>query len=145
MKNQLITALLPILTLALYLSCGASDDGPDEPTAQELTFEQLAGQWSMPSTNGVIVDDIDRTLNYPGFRLSFADGTYTTTGAGTLFRSIGTWEWSSETTTSQLNLDDGKSITIQSLSATLLVFSFTKSGGGQRAGTEGNYTVRLTK
>ena len=126
-------------------SCGDGDTEPDEPTAQELTFENLAGQWNLPTTNGIVVDGVDRTLNYQGFRLSFTEGGYVTTNAGDLFQASGTWEWANETTTNQILLDDGKNITIQSLTISQFNFTFIQLEGGVRAGVEGNYAITVNK
>lgn len=128
----------------LIVSCGGGDDNP-EPSAQELTYEKLAGQWSLPATRGVVVDGVDRSLNYDGFRLSFTESGYTTTNAGDLFKASGTWDWANSNTVNELSLDDGKSIIIQSLSTTQFVFSFTQSEGGIRAGVSGNYTISVNK
>jgi hypothetical protein len=146
MRGYTTSLILIAITSFFILSCnGGGDDGPEEPTAQELTFENLAGLWGLPATGGIIVDGVDRTLNYEGFNLSFSSTGYTTTNAGTLFRATGTWSWASESTTTQINLDDGKTINIQDLSTTRFVFTFTKSVGSVRAGVAGNYTITVNK
>ena len=143
MKKYINNLLLIIISFGLVISC--SGDGPEEPTAQELTYEKLAGEWSLPTSGGIVVDEVDRTLNYQGFRLSFTEGGYTTINAGDLFKATGTWSWTNSNTVNELILDDGKSITIQTLTTSQFVFSFTQSEGGVRAGAAGNYTIRVNK
>jgi hypothetical protein len=129
-----------------FCSCGGEgDDVPAEPSAQELTFENLSGQWGLPTTGGIVLDGVDRTLNYAGFNLSFTEGGYITSNAGSLFRATGTWSWLNETTTTQISLDDGKTINIQNLTASRFVFTFSQSTGGAKAGTAGSYTVTVNK
>lgn len=144
MKKQLYSVLIIILSLSFIMACEGKDDGPQEPTAQELTYEKLAGQWSLPSSGGIMVDGVDRTLNYQGFNLSFTEGGYNTTNAGDLFKASGTWEWGNETAT-QVVLDDGKIVDISSLAASRFVFNFTKSDGPVRAGLAGNYVITVEK
>ena len=145
MKKYITSLVFISLTSVLISSCGGGgDDDPKEPTAQELTYENLAGQWSLPATGGIVVDGVDRTLNYAGFNLSFTNGGYTSTNVGELFKASGTWRWANSSTTNELSLDDGKSITIQSLTTSQFIFTFTKTGG-VRAGTAGNYTITVNK
>lgn len=144
MKNYIYKLICYLVLIITVMACGG-DDTPDEPSEQELTFENLAGQWGLPTTGGIVVDGVDRSLNYQGFNLSFTDGGYTTSNAGTLFQASGTWEWADQNTTTQINLDDGKNINIQSLSTTEFIFSFTQTTGGVRSGTSGNYTLTLNK
>ena len=144
MRKYITSLVFITLATTLFLSCG-SEGEPDEPSAQELTFENLAGQWGLPAVGGIVVDGVDRTLNYQGFNLSFSETGYSTSNAGDLFQSSGTWEWANETTTNQIILDDGKNITIQSLTTSVFTFAFTQSDGGVRAGVAGSYTVTVNK
>lgn len=144
MNNYMYKISCLLVLIITVMGCG--DDGtPDEPSQQELTFENLAGQWGLPITGGIVVDGVDRSLNYEGFDLSFTDGGYNTTNAGTLFQVTGTWEWANESTTTQINLDDGKNVNIQNLSTAQFIFSFTQTTGGVSSGTNGNYIVTLNK
>jgi hypothetical protein len=136
--------LVLVIVLISFLSCGGGD-GETEPTAQDEAFEILAGRWSLPSSGGIVVDGTDRSLNYPGFSLSFTNGGYTTNSGGDLFSATGTWEWADGTTTNVINLDDGKTINIQSLTTSQFVFSFNQSEGGTAAGVAGNYTITVNK
>ncbi len=135
-----------LYTLLLFVSLASCrPDDPNGPSIQDLTFEKLEGNWTFGTSGSVTLDGQDITLNYPGFALSFADGTYTTTNAGDLFRASGTWQWTGELATSVL-LDTGEEVTIIDLTETVFKFSFTHAGtGGTAAGTAGNYIVTLAK
>ncbi len=136
--------ILPAVLLFISLLACGSDDS-NGPSLQDLTFEKLAGSWTIGTSGSISLDGQDITLNYPGFTLSFADGTYNTTNAGDLFRASGTWQWSSEQATSVI-LDTGEEVTIINLTETDFQFSFTHTGtGGTAAGTAGNYVVTLEK
>ncbi|KYG71349.1 hypothetical protein EV198_3436 [Roseivirga ehrenbergii] len=133
-----------VLVLFVGLIIGCEPDDPIGPTNKELAFEKLAGTWKYGTNGKIILDGQDVSLNYPGFTLSFTDGTYTTTNGGDLFRATGTWAWVNEAAGS-VNLDTGEEVIILELSLTHFKFSFTHTGGGVAAGTSGNYTVSLEK
>lgn len=129
--------------LCLLFSCG--DDDPSGPTEQELAFERLAGDWTFGTNGSIVVDGQDVSPNYPGFSLSFADGTYQTQSGGDLFRASGTWEWLDEEAGS-IRLDDSREITIVALTENLFNFTFFFSGsGGARHGISGNYDITVVK
>lgn len=135
--------LFTLILLVCLTSCGSDDTSG--PTVQDLTFEKLAGNWTIGTSGSITLDGQDISINYPGFTLSFAEGTYSTTNAGDLFKASGTWQWTGEAATSVL-LDTGEEATIIDLSETSFQFSFTHSGtGGTAAGTAGNYVVTLEK
>ena len=143
MNNRKIYTFVLMAALALFsLSCDPDD--PMEPSLQELAFEKLSGQWTLGQFGSIKVDGSNVSANYPGFALSFANGTYTTTNAGDLFKASGTWEWAGESA-EVVNLDDGKVVNINSLTTSKFVFSFTKSDGPVRAGLAGNYVVTVEK
>ncbi|WP_420387537.1 hypothetical protein [Roseivirga sp.] len=139
----IVTYCIIIMLLLLAFSC-RNKKGPAEPNPQELTFEKLAGQWELGQFGSIQVDGVNLSVNYPGFALSFGEQTYTTTNAGQLFKSGGTWEWLNEEAT-QISLDDGKVITINSLTTDQFVFSFTKSDGPVSAGIAGSYQITVEK
>lgn len=144
MKTIRYTDTLFIFLLFVSLASCRPDD-PNGPSIQDLTFEKLEGNWTFGTSGSVTLDGQDITLNYPGFALSFADGTYSTTNAGDLFRASGTWQWTGELATSVL-LDTGEEVSIIDLTETAFKFSFTHAGtGGTAAGTAGNYVVTLAK
>ena len=144
MKIKSIYTLTLIAVLALLsLGCEQKDDGTG-PSIQDLAYEKLAGQWTLGQFGSIKVDGSNVSANYPGFALSFANGTYTTTNAGDLFKASGTWQWAGESA-EVVNLDDGKVVNINSLTTSKFVFSFTKSDGPVRAGLAGNYVITVEK
>lgn len=132
--------------LALF-SVGCGPDSPVPESVQDQVFERLSGQWDFGDNGFIRVDGSDVSSNYSGFALSFNDGTYTTTNAGSLFNATGTWEWASSDPeeADQIILDDGKTIAINTISAAVFIFSFNKSDGPVRAGVAGNYQIRVEK
>lgn len=139
---KIYKALIVIASLMLMVACGGGNS--EDPSLKELTFEKLAGEWSLPDSDGIVIDGVDRTLNYRGFSLSFTDGGYNTTNAGDLFKASGTWEWTDDSAT-QIILDDGKTVTINSLTTSLFVFSFTRLDGPVRAGLSGSYIITVER
>ncbi len=135
---------LVFFLLIIFTNCGG-DDGPGEPSAQEIAFELLSGNWTLNNGGSVKLDGEDITLNFNGFGLSFTDGAYNTTAAGDLFNASGTWQWVTDSD-QQILLDDGKEIRLTDLSETDLTFTFQFTGsGGVVAGLAGNYTISLRK
>ena len=141
-KREIITGLIILGLLFLAFSCGP--DGPVEPSLQDLTYEKLAGDWTLGQFGSIKVDGNNVSANYPGFSLSFAEGTYTTANAGDLFRASGTWQWG-DASAHTVVLDDGKQVTIQSLTTTKFVFGFTNATGPTRAGLAGEYIMTVEK
>lgn len=135
--------ILLMLIGCLWLSCAADD--PSVPSQQQLTFEKLVGSWTLGASGSVLLDGLDISLNYPGFSLSFADGTYQTTNAGDLLSASGTWEWVDQEA-QHILLGSGETVTIEELTEVLFRFSFTHSGtGGTAAGLDGNYVITVNK
>lgn len=141
--KYIYSAVLVIAILGLS-SCGSDDD----PTAQELAFEKLSGTWNLANGGSIMIDGQDASLNFAGFSFSFTDGTYSTANAGDLFRATGTWSWQNEAAQS-ITIDDGKTITIATLTEQQFVFTFTSNGTGGVAnsgeGIAGNYTITVNK
>lgn len=138
-------ALYMCLLLGVVTAGSCRSDDPAGPTAQEEAFEKLSGTWSLGSTGSITIDGQDASQNYPGFGLSFTNGTYATTNAGDLFRASGTWQWADGATTNLINVDDGKQVSIQALTQNTFTFSFSHSSGGASAGSSGNYTITVVK
>lgn len=144
MKSRIRRYSKSLFILSL-VSVMVSCNGDDSPTAQALAFEKLAGSWDL-SQGSIMVDGQDVSLNYAGFSLSFTDGNYMTTNAGDLFSATGTWEWIDQEARS-LRLQDGKEVTIGTLTETSFVFSFsfTRPIANLESGTSGSYTITVNK
>lgn len=145
-RRDLLLGLIALVLFALGFLTGCDPDDPIDPSsAQQIAFEKLAGEWTLQNGEGSIqLGGADISANYPGFSLSYDDGTYNTTNAGTLFSASGTWEWLDEEANVIL-LDDGKEISLIELSESVFTFSFIYSSGGARAGLPGDYLISLHK
>ncbi len=148
MKKQNRYSPIQILLMLVFIVFATACGGDDDPTAQQLAFEKLSGSWDLSQGGSIIIDGQDATANFTGFAFTFTDGTYTTTNAGDMFRASGTWEWTDEEA-QQLLVDDGKTITIVTLTETLFVFTFTSDGNPGAAnhgeGIAGNYTITVNQ
>jgi len=138
MKKPTYKYSLFLVVLMMVSACPS-----DDTTASDLAFENLSGNWTLGTTGSIEQDGEDVSLNFPGFTLSFADGTYATTSGGNLFRASGTWEWANEDGTTII-LDTNEEVTILELTASLLRFSFFHAGNS-RAGIQGSYVVEVSK
>ncbi|WP_422354153.1 hypothetical protein [Roseivirga pacifica] len=150
-RNIALLLVLVALFLMGFLTSCKDDDGPLTPSARELAFEKLSGDWDLGNGAGRIeVDGTDVSANYPGFTLSFTDGGYTTTNGADLFNASGTWQWTDEDA-KMLSLDDGKEVTITLLNENRFTFTFTHAGGSSANGIntsngiEGSYTISVVK
>jgi len=146
MKSMMKHSIIVLIGLVMLSACGGSDPIPVDEEALALN-----GDWYLPAAGGgIIVDGVDRSLNFVGFKISLDSDTngqdkiYRTTNAGDLFSASGTWDWGSENKNS-LVLSEGKTLNIQSQSSSRLVFTFTYTDGGVRSGMSGNYTSTLEK
>ena len=140
-----ISAVLFILVVVVIASCKRNDDDPPAPeeTAQERAQALLEGTWNIE--NGSIeLDGSDVSNAYEGFILVMGNGTLSTTSAGALFPATGTWSWVGETD-NQIETGRGKAIMINTLTATSLIFSFTKTSTNGAAGVSGAYRITLNK
>lgn len=129
----------------MMLSCGSDDNTGPTLSDQELAYAQLAGSWSLQDNGSFTVDGQDVSINYPGFRISFTNGGYSTNNAGELFKPSGSWNWANAAA-GAIDLDDGKTISISSLTASSFSFTFQFSGtGGTANGVGGSYNITLNK
>ena len=129
--------------LVTIMVCSCDPDDPSGPTLQEEAFAALAGDWAFGATGSIVLDGQDVSLNFPGFNLSFADGTYQTNNGGDLFNATGTWEWVNENA-QQLILDTEEEVTIVTLTENLFEFSFFHNGNSV-SGIQGNYVINVVK
>ena len=145
MQARIKLILVVFLLVGVFGCKSDDDDGPTPPSAQELAFAKLVGNWTLDNGGHILVDGQDVGVNYPGFRLSFTNGGYSTINAGALFKSSGIWSWANDTG-GIIDLDDGKSISIVSLTETAFNFTFQFAGtGGTANGVGGNYDILLVR
>lgn len=128
-----------LISISVFSSC----QNEENPSLSELAFEKLSGTWGFGTEGSIRLDGEDISLNYPGFTLSFAEGTYQTTNGADLFRASGTWEWIGDEG-NILALDTGEEVTVNALNINELDFSFVHVGS-TRAGIQGNYRVQVFK
>lgn len=139
--NHKIKYLLFAVLLIASASC-KSDDGPSE---KDLAFQLLAGDWSLGTGGYIKVDDQDISANFPGFRLSFTNGGFSTLGAGDLFNATGSWQWTNAST-SEIVTDGARNIKILSLTQSRFNFTFSFAGtGGVANGIGGSYNILVVK
>ena len=138
--------VIVLLGLVMLSACGGSDSVPVDEESLALN-----GDWVLPTSGGgVVVDGIDRSLNFVGFKISLGsdtngqEKTYRTSNAGDLFRASGTWDWVSDSKNSMI-LSEGKTLAIQIRQPSRLVLTFNYADGGVRSGISGNYTITLEK
>jgi len=138
--------VIVLLGLVMLSACGGSDSVPVDEESLALN-----GDWVLPTSGGgVVVDGIDRSLNFVGFKISLGsdtngqEKTYRTSNAGDLFRASGTWDWVSDSKNSMI-LSEGKTLAIQIRQPSRLVLTFNYTNGGVRSGISGNYTITLEK
>lgn len=142
--TKIMTLGLALLLIQGFTSCDTND--LDVETAQDLAFALLAEEtWTLNNGAGsIVVDGTDVSANYPGFNLSFNEGTYSTSNAKQLFSATGTWTWLDEEAR-MIRLDDGKELTISTLNEFRFTFTFNFADGGVRAGIPGNYTISVVR
>lgn len=143
-NNYLITRVGFLLSLVILLtltisSCGGGGGEP-EKTPQEIAQELLLTTWTMTA---ITLDGSDVSESYPGFSITIGDGTFSTTNAGELFPSQGTWNWVGDTD-NMITTGRGKTITITTLSASAAVLSFLKTSANQAAGLSGSYVITFS-
>jgi hypothetical protein len=142
MQTRIKLILVVFLLVGVF---GCKSDEDPTPSAQELAFAKLVGNWTFDNGGHILVDGQDVAVNYPGFRLSFTNGGYSTINAGALFKSSGIWSWANDTG-GIIDLDDGKSISIVNLTETAFNFTFQFAGtGGTANGVAGSYNILLVK
>ncbi|HEU5145684.1 MAG TPA: hypothetical protein VFT90_03180, partial [Chryseosolibacter sp.] len=95
-------ALMALVGCVVALSaCGGDDPAPK--TEAEKRIEMLTSgdaTWTPATTAGVTVDGVDVTDElFPGFTLTFQDGTYTTSGTSPVWPAQDTWRFKDETAT----------------------------------------------
>lgn len=136
-----------IILVGFVLTFGCAPDEPQTPEAIALAFEKLAGEWTLGQTGSIKLDGTDVSANYPGFSLSFTDGTYNTTNAGELLPSSGTWEWADQEA-QRVTLDGTLDVELLTLTETRFTFTFDHTTGTDRpvvAGYNGTYVIRVSK
>jgi hypothetical protein len=139
-----------VLTLGFVMSCKT-----DEPT---LTAEQRVtkiltdngGKWNLPSAAGVTVDGLDVTQDlFPGFSITFGEGTLATTGTTPVWLRQDTWSFKDEAANVIIRAQDNKEITISEITDDQLILTLEWEHetfeGGRAKSIKGTYQFALER
>ncbi len=151
---MILRAILSVFVLAIMLhsiSCKSSGSDPIPETEIQRVTKLLIGdatsgtQWNIES---VKVDEIDYTEVFAGFTITFTETGFTSTKGTIVFDATDSWSFKDDTakviTTS--NVD----ITIDEITESRLVFSFTWEGtvygdGGRKSAVGGENVFTMNR
>lgn len=146
-RTALVTTLVG---LTFLMSCK-----PDEPTLtpeQRVTkiLTEEGGTWTLPSVAGVTVDGLDVTQDlFPGFSITFGEGTLTTTGTTPVWLRQDTWSFKDETATVIIRGQDSKEIAISEITNDQMILTLEWEHetfqGGRAKSIKGTYQFVLQK
>lgn len=128
MKILTICTAILLASFLSFVSCKSDDD----PSVSELdrVTNLLVGnatigkQWDIAK---VTVDEIDYTNEFTGLTLKFMEGSVTATNGKAVFDASDSWAFTNEKATIFTTGSTGLRITIQEITNTKLVLSFTLS------------------
>lgn len=146
--NLSIFALGAVCFLA---ACGGSDPEPSKTQSEKVTEMLTAGggTWSPASSSGVTVDGVDVTEDlFPGFTITFGDGTLTTTGTSPVWLREDTWQFKDESATTIIRGQDSREVVIQEVTSSQLTLALDwpeTTSGGRNGSLKGKHVFILTK
>lgn len=132
-------------------ACGGSDPEPSKTQSEKVTEMLTAGggTWSPASSSGVTVDGVDVTEDlFPGFTITFGDGTLTTTGTSPVWLREDTWRFKDESATTIIRGQDSREIVIQEVTSSQLTLALDwpeTTSGGRNGSLKGKHVFTLTK
>lgn len=132
-------------------ACGGSDPEPSKTQSEKVTEMLTAGggTWSPASSSGVTVDGVDVTEDlFPGFTITFGDGTLTTTGTSPVWLREDTWRFKDESATTIIRGQDSREIVIQEVTSSQLTMALDwpeTTSGGRNGSLKGKHVFTLTK
>lgn len=155
MLLQIIKTKISILALAavcFLAGCGGSDPEPAPSQSEKVTqmLTATGGTWTPASSSGITVDGVDVTEDlFPGFTITFQDGTFTTTGTSPVWLREDTWRFKDESATVIIRGQDDKEVVIEQISASqlklTLEWSETTTQGGRKGSLKGKHVFTLSK
>lgn len=83
---SLLSTLLMLSALLLFPGCGDKT----EPESERVKKLLVAGEWGIQSVNG---NAIDLTSVYKNLKLTFKDGTFTSSGGEPIWPASGSWNF----------------------------------------------------
>lgn len=143
-------SILTVVSLTIITSC---DDGPTLTKVEKATklLTQNGGTWS-PGASTITLEGVDVTDEFfDGFTITFAEGTFSTTGTSPMWLPEDTWSFKDQAATVMARGQDDKEITIIELTKTKLVFTIEwdqttyEDDGGRKKSLPGTYEFVLTK
>jgi hypothetical protein len=147
-QKMLVVAAL--FSVGLMTACKKDGHSPTpiQKTTQILTAN--GGTWSLPVVGGVTIEGVDVTQDlFAGFSITFADGSFTTTGTSPVWLRQDTWTFKDETATVILRGQDDKEITLTEVTATQVRLSLawdqTTTEGGRSKSLKGKHEFTLIK
>jgi hypothetical protein len=84
---SMFSTLFILTALLLFSGCG---DNTTEPESERVKKLLIAGEWSVQNVNG---NAIDLTSVYKNLKLTFKDGTFTSSGGEPIWPSSGSWSF----------------------------------------------------
>lgn len=136
-----------------FSGCSGDPEPEPEPTQAEKVTAMLTaggGTWTPPASGGVLVDGVDVTQDlFPGFTITFGNGTLTTTGESPVWLRQDTWRFKDESATVIIRGQDERELTIEEISSTQLKLTLywpeTTTDGGRDRSLKGNHEFILNK
>lgn len=143
MKKAFNIAFTLAFIAAVSLMSGCGGGVQAETEAERVNRLLAAGQWTL---DNAVVDGVNRTDVYNGFKVTFTAAGFTTANGGAIWPASGTWTLNDAATT--LTRNDNVVITIDELSETELVIGFTNSKTtfkpGRALSVGGDHTFTLS-
>jgi len=141
------------IALMFTFACGG-DDGPSEPTAEELRLTALAGDSGVTWRAVSITQDGSPANGFDNFSLTMrgtADSkTYTSSDADPLIAASGPWAFNGTNLNQLIFNDDSDNVfnisnlnTDATPATVTLTVNFTNPNGGGAAGASGTYVFNL--
>jgi hypothetical protein len=155
MTSRILSVVCLICLAITFIHCGGDDPKPEpEPTQVEKVTAMLTeegGTWTPSGSAGITVDGVDVTSDlFEGFAITFGESTFTTTGTTPVWLRTDTWEFTDESATAFTRGQDGKTVTITTISDTQLKLTLewdqtTYEEGGRKRSIPGTYQFILNK
>ncbi len=148
--TDLLTALV-FISLTVFISCNKGGGGDDGPTPQEEQVAKLVGTWVLATDGAKLGTTVrpewnDLTVVISG---NADGGTIAVTGIPQDNGASDVWpsstSWTFGGSISELDRVDGISMSIQSVTASQLIVTFTVSASGRVTGFDGSWTFTFEK
>lgn len=147
------TSTIPLAVVTIAVLLAISGCGGDEPTKNEKVTKLLTakgGTWSAAGNSAVTIDGVEVGDElFPGFSITFTDGSFTTTGTSPVWLRQDTWSFKDKSANVIIRGQDGKEITISSITKTDLTLTLswdeTTYEGGRKRSLAGTHTFVLRK